>query len=276
MLKNQEKFVPGEEWLYYKIYCGFQASDKILISTIKPLVDELFYRNQIETWFFIRYNDPENHIRFRVKLLNIVDFQDVIFFINNMLKKHLTCGFIWDINISTYKRELARYGNSSIELAESFFYYDSEEVIKIIKLSIGDENKRLLLIYNWIEKILFYFKLKDKEKLYFLDKIQLTFKNELKVDSSKKRLLSEKYRLVEKELPYLTDAENNSISQVVDEILLLNKLNQLEVEIGDLISSFIHMSLNRCFQSNQRTFEMMLYDFMYKKNRSTFVRYGKL
>lgn len=276
MLKIKEKFVPGEEWLYYKIYCGFQASDKILTSTIKPLVDELFHRNLIKTWFFIRYKDQENHIRFRLKLINVVSFQEVVFHVNNMFKQHLVNGFIWNMDISTYYRELSRYGGSSIELSESFFYHDSEEVLKIIKLSQGDENKKLLLVYNRIEKILHYFKLTDEEKLNFLNKMQLAFKNELKVDSSKKRVLSKKYRFFEKDLTNFSDSNTDNLSKIVEEILLLKKLNLLEIEIEDLLASFIHMCINRCFQSNQRTFEMIVYDFMFKKNKSTFARYGKV
>ncbi len=59
---KKRSFIPGSEWIYYKIYCGVKTADKILTETIKPLVEQLKMLNLIEKWFFIRYSDPDTHI----------------------------------------------------------------------------------------------------------------------------------------------------------------------------------------------------------------------
>jgi len=34
-------FIPGDEWLYYKLYCGKKTADYILIDVIKPITEKL-------------------------------------------------------------------------------------------------------------------------------------------------------------------------------------------------------------------------------------------
>jgi len=64
-------FILGEEWLYYKIYCGAKTADLLLTDTLRPLLNRLTATNQINQWFFIRYTDPENHIRLRLHFNDI-------------------------------------------------------------------------------------------------------------------------------------------------------------------------------------------------------------
>ena len=56
----------GDKWLYYKLYCGVRISDSLLTDLVLPLVIKLTTESLIEKWFFIRYSDPENHIRLRL------------------------------------------------------------------------------------------------------------------------------------------------------------------------------------------------------------------
>jgi thiopeptide-type bacteriocin biosynthesis protein len=65
-------------------------------------------------------------------------------------------------------------------------------------------------------------------------------------------------------------------TETVERFLMLKKEQKLEVSLDNVVASFIHMSVNRCFRSKQRLYEMMLYDFLYRKNKSKFVRYGRL
>ena len=83
------KFSPGSEWIYLKIYCGVKTSDIILQETITPLIADLKKQNLIEKWFFIRYNDPKPHLRFRVRLFDKVNYHIVLDLINSKLKEFI-------------------------------------------------------------------------------------------------------------------------------------------------------------------------------------------
>ena len=67
----QKNFILGDEWLYYKIYTGAKTADNILIDVIKPIAQTLFDEQVIDKWFFIRYSDPDFHIRVRFHCVDI-------------------------------------------------------------------------------------------------------------------------------------------------------------------------------------------------------------
>ena len=58
-------------------------------------------------------------------------------------------------------------------------------------------------------------------------------------------------------------------------ILDFEQQGALKLTLKSLLSSMVHMSVNRAFQSRQRLNEMVIYDFLYQKNRSDFYRQKK-
>jgi thiopeptide-type bacteriocin biosynthesis protein len=274
----QRTFVIGDKWLYYKIYCGVKTTDTLLLEVIKPLTEQLIEEKIIDKWFFIRYSDPEPHVRFRVQFIDIKNIGAVIKKMKNLLQPYMNSNQVWDVALATYKRELERYGTNTIEDAELFFYHDSLMILQIIENSKDDET-RFLTLFKWLENILLLFKFEDTGLLSFLERIQEQFKEEFSVDKRVRKELSNTYR---KLAPALFDKEDTNAPRIynptetVERFLMLKKEQKLEVSLDNVVASFIHMSVNRCFRSKQRLYEMMLYDFLYRKNKSKFVRYGRL
>ena len=58
-------FAPGSEWTYLKLYTGSASADALLRDEIGPLAGELIGSGAADTWFFIRYADPQFHLRVR-------------------------------------------------------------------------------------------------------------------------------------------------------------------------------------------------------------------
>jgi hypothetical protein len=56
---------PGGEWLYVKLYGSEAVLEEILTTVVPEVVQEAFRRHLISRWFFIRFADPENHLRIR-------------------------------------------------------------------------------------------------------------------------------------------------------------------------------------------------------------------
>ena len=279
MIENvQRTFVIGDKWLYYKIYCGVKTTDTLLLEVIKPLTEQLIEEKIIDKWFFIRYSDPEPHVRFRVQFIDIKNIGAVIKKMRNLLQPYMNSNQVWDVALATYKRELERYGTNTIEDAELFFYHDSIMMLQIIENSKDDET-RFLTLFKWLENVLLLFKFEDTGLLSFLERIQEQFKEEFSVDKRVRKELSNTYR---KLAPALFDKEDTNAlkiynpTETVERFLKLKKEQKLEVSLDNVVASFIHMSVNRCFRSKQRLYEMMLYDFLYRKNKSKFVRYGRL
>ena len=60
---SERSFPPGSVWLYAKLYTGRATTDALLREGLGPLVRSLRERGVIEGWFFIRYGDPDWHVR---------------------------------------------------------------------------------------------------------------------------------------------------------------------------------------------------------------------
>ncbi|WKD85073.1 Nisin biosynthesis protein NisB [Polaribacter huanghezhanensis] len=275
--KIERTFIPGSEWLYYKLYCGEKTADDILLNIINPLVIKLLEGDIIDKWFFIRYSDPESHLRIRFHLTEQKYLGDLILKVKEELLPLLNSNQIWDFQIATYKRELSRYGSSTIQIAESYFFYDSQDVLKIIEQSKGNNKQLFIKVFNLLTDLINSIEFEDVKRLNFLNERQLAFKNEFRIDGANKKILGQKYR------KFLDDIENYKVEEkkilnskekfnCFYKYMSLQKQNHKEVNIEDVLGSFIHMTINRSFKSQQRLQEMIIYDFLYKNNRS---RYAK-
>lgn len=102
----KRKFYIGSEWLYLKIYTDEIHSDDILTRVVLPSFYSLKRDKFIEEFFFIRYFDPDFHIRIRFKLTDSVYCFDIIKIINLKVKKFIKNGYVWNITLDSYEREL--------------------------------------------------------------------------------------------------------------------------------------------------------------------------
>ncbi|MEW7293161.1 thiopeptide-type bacteriocin biosynthesis protein [Aquimarina sp. 2304DJ70-9] len=276
-------FLLGDEWLYYKLYCGARMSNIILTETIKPLVEQLIKNKLIDKWFFIRYNDPEYHIRIRLRLNEIKKINEVILAMNKALRSYIDEDIIHKIQVDTYQREIERYGSNTIEESEALFYHESTMLLEAMSI-IKDEELYFLFILKAIHQLLENFEYKIEEKVLLVSNNKDSFRTEFNADKNLNKQLNKKYGSIKKEISvFLGDTSSNETYEVLDKILL-NKANKteeitkhllnhknndsLEISINNLISSYIHMMVNRAFRSQQRFYELIAYDFLSKKYNS--------
>lgn len=277
---EQDVYFIGDEWLYYKIYYGKKASDIILTDLVGPLAKLLLDDNQISKWFFIRYSDPEQHLRVRFKICKVNDIGKIILTVHKKITPFIENKLVWDVQLATYSREIDRYGSNTMELSETLFFYDSISVLEIINYA-HDEEHRFLMILKRIENTLILFGFRNRKLLLFLDQMQLQFKEEFNIKRIAKKQLSDKFR--EMTLKLSDTSQNESLKgthakdmrKVVAKMLVFDSEKKLEISLESLLASFIHMTINRSFKSKQRLYEMMIYDFLYRKHKSKYARYGK-
>jgi thiopeptide-type bacteriocin biosynthesis domain len=117
-----KRFFPlGSEWVYLKIYCGVRYSEKLLNNEVKKIICILEREGILDKWFFIRYKDPENHIRLRIAGKCCTDSNAIVMTINDMLAPLLEQGLIAGLQFDVYKREIERYSRALMERSEDFF-----------------------------------------------------------------------------------------------------------------------------------------------------------
>jgi thiopeptide-type bacteriocin biosynthesis protein len=277
-LKTQKSFYIGSEWVYYKIYCGIKTADDILLNVIRPICTLLLEQNHIDKWFFIRYADPDPHIRLRFHITCEESISTIILMMRDSLDLYLENRQIWDVQLATYQRELERYGTHTMTSAESVFFYDSEQVLCMIEQSTNDE-ERLVHAFHWVEELIGLFQLSDIAQIAFLERMQQQFKEEFEVKRQTTKQLNVTYKNLESRLSQSSSIRTKQevlLSAVIKNIRDAEKNKLLDVSLEDLISSYIHMSINRIFRSQQRLHEMLIYSFLYKKYKSKMARYGRL
>jgi thiopeptide-type bacteriocin biosynthesis protein len=288
MQEIQRTFILGEEWLYYKIYCGSYSADVVLIESILPIVEELQQRNLIDQWFFLRYHDPKNHLRVRFHLPNADNLQAIIKLTQAYFCKLIEKDIVYDIVTATYKREIERYGKTTMTAVEKLFYYHSEKTLQLVDNTTPahDEIARIFASLQMIDELLEEFEISLTHRQEFVHSMQLQFKEEHTIGKDNTKKLDHLYRdyrmpissfLAEKQEPlYLEglieilktgEEETKIIKAVLSKIKKNNTVTSL-----DLIASLIHMNINRVFRSKHRQYEMLCYDFMSRYYKTILAR----
>ncbi|WP_313385948.1 lantibiotic dehydratase [Chishuiella sp.] len=255
----QKIFYPGSEWVYFKIYCNATYSDTILLELIYPLLSDWLEIGIIKKGYFLRYNDPDYHIRFRILLNDITNFSIVSGQFYEKSSQMIDQLGIRKIELSTYTREIERYGSSYIENVESFFTYDSQLILSLLFNADFSEDTelRVLLAVKNIDVLLNVFNNNLFQKLEFCKKMEKSFEKEF--NKKEKRYIYEKYRTISTFLYELM--QDNEYNEMFD--IRNSKLSHLKLKEQN-IPDIIHMSMNRWFPAKQRLYEYLVYIFVRK------------
>lgn len=274
---GKRNFTPGTEWLYLKIYTGVKTADIILEEAVQPLAEYFHENNYISKWFFIRYHDPKSHLRIRFYLNNTEDYPNVLKKINEELKEFVDSGEISNISIETYKREIERYDQNTIEDAETLFYKNSE--FTLLCLPYDDEDKIIFSIF-YMNEILDKLNLEIQEKPVWIQNSNGAFKEEFNADKNLNSQLDKKYRKFKPKLIDFIQSDDFSDERkaiilhieecvsVLQNILRHHQNQSLEIALQSFFQSIFHMNINRLFVSNQRLFEMVIYDYLLRYYKS--------
>nr|WKN34027.1 lantibiotic dehydratase [Tunicatimonas sp. TK19036] len=281
-------FSLGSSWLYLKLYSGTKTSDKILTNILYPLTESLLESETISQWFFIRYADPEKHLRVRFYNAENANFwKDVLAALYPLLSEQMEQGAAYRIQTDTYKREVERYGTTTMPLTEQLFFNDSVAVTRFISLLIGNEGEqyRWLFAIRGVDMLLDDFGCTLEEKLMIIGQLRDRFFEEHKGDSKLKYDLDVKFRQERHKINSILDTSEDqkypsaircfqdrstSNRPIVREIYTcLNQEAGRLPSIQALMKSYIHMFLNRMFVSKQRLHELVVYHYMAKYYESS-------
>lgn len=288
---SKQTFGIGSEWLYYKIYCGVKTADYILSEKIKYITEKLLSENAIDQWFFIRYADPDIHLRIRFHITNFEKYSEILQLINTELEPLINQHIISKIQTDTYKRELDRYGDNSIELAEQLFCNDSIFVTDMLEMMDADHGGtiRWQMAIRSVDEFLNDFRLTLEEKYDLIEKLSISFFKEHGGKQELKTALNDKFRTLRSQLEDILDSNDEEEKEyypilellqirsqsnrvIIDEILKLKEEHQLQVKLGGLLASLLHMNLDRLFMGRNRTNEFVVYDLLARHYKGTLAR----
>ena len=294
-------FAPGSEWLFIKIYGGSKTLESILVNIIKPMADAVLEQKAIDQWFFIRYNDPDIHLRVRFHRSQ----HETVWFrltetLNNELRPFLASEQVSKVVVDTYKREMERYGEQTMLAAEGIFFADSVAVSCLLNETEGEEGERqrwLMGVFG-VDRLLNDFGYPLTEKYRLMNSLRESFFKEFSGSGEQSAhmlelSLSNKYRKHSAEIVYVLEKSetDNRYAEVkapfvarsiqyADHIRAIKSIVSMDAYSGpslnNLLGSYIHMAMNRLFIGRQRTHELVIYHYLTKYYASAMARQRQL
>lgn len=132
---QQRGFFPGSNWLYLKLYSPQSRQEEFIGWEMEQFCKKVQQQELVEHSFFIRYADPEHHIRLRFKGEPNILIRELMPRIYTWALKLKREGILSRLAVDTYEPEIERYGGPEvIEMAERLFSADSAFVSHLIGL----------------------------------------------------------------------------------------------------------------------------------------------
>ncbi len=290
------RLAPGSNWLYAKFYTGSATVDQLLSEQILPLVRDAMAEGQCREWFFIRYGDPDFHLRVRLRgePQALLHLQQQLF---AAMDEPLADGRLWRVQLDTYEREIRRYGGPvGMTLSEKIFWADSEAIAEILTMLEGDTglDARWRLTLLGMARLLDDLGLDAETQLATLERIRGAFGEEFQAKQiGLDHMLGKRFRQERKALEELFDPgalaaghplgpgievlDHRSVvlAPIAAKLAEAASAGQLTTTLPDLAGSYLHMHANRFLRSAARAQELVLYDFLLRLKRSQAARQRK-
>ena len=275
--------LPGSEWVYVKLYAGQATADRLLRDVIGPISRRLVHRGTASRWFFVRYADPQPHVRWRLQISSPARLGTVRRAVERAVASLHGTKIIERSVYDTYHREIERYGGADgLDLAESWFHIDSDTALDLIAAATGpgataDTRWQAALIS--VDRLLGDLGLDLPRRLRVIRRAREEWGERLHADADVGRQLAKRYRGVRADLARLlagTVAPDGALAHVleileqrsmstrplVERLLRLEADGQLAEPIDGLADSYVHMHVNRLIRAEQNLHEVVLYDFL--------------
>lgn len=275
---DDDVFPPGSEWLSAKLYGGKATADAVLRTVVAPLVESTVGAGLADGWFFLRYGDPDQHLRVRLHGDPARLAGDVLPRLRDLATPLLADGRVWRVQLDTYRPEVARYGGPrGVLLAEQVFRADSDAVLAIVVAAEGEAglDARWRLAVCGVDRLLADagWPVAARREAVRRWRDGLLAEHGVTGDNAH-HLAGTLFRKERAALEGLLDGEAtdertaaglaalNARSAALAP--LLAQLDGLDRSAEDILGSYSHMYVNRLLRAAQRTQELVVYDLLDK------------
>lgn len=249
--------MPFTEWVYIKLYLSEQLIDECLAIHILPFISSIYEKIPITNWHFLRYADPDSHIRLRIQVPHTEKSLEVLEAVLKKAKEWLKNKVIETYLFASYEREIERYGGiECISIAEEIFSMNSWSSLKLLEAMYMKKITK--------EKSIFF----ALSVLLFLDGFPLSIEEKIKVLDLSGNDTSQLngFRAVKSELinTYLSTEEIGikqimQFSEISQKVFASKIENQSKENIYSAYLSLLHMHCNRMGCSKDLELQAYLY-----------------
>jgi thiopeptide-type bacteriocin biosynthesis protein len=284
--------LPGRDWLYVKIYSGPVTADQLLREFDDSFVS-LIDTDAVRHWFFVRYADPDLHLRLRFKGDPAYLQRELYPQLNEKLEALQRKEMLWRVVVDTYEQEVERYGGpAGMALAERLFHADSLAALAVVASCQGDigADARWRLALKGIDMLFDDFEMPLDARARQLGELRALFSREFQADHGPlKQGLGQKFRRERESIRALLDEnapsppafeagikalhQRSALLRPVAALLMTShERGELSCSIETLLASYIHMQCNRMLRWPHRRQEMAMYDLLGRHYDSQFAQ----
>ncbi len=249
---------PGGEWLFVKLYCLQHLEDDLITDAILPFAEDIVHTGLADSWFFIRYSDPERHIRLRfhrtVQHSAGTLFSKVTDWAGQWFRQGTVSRFVFD----TYEQEVERYGGvGGVQAAEKLFAADSAadaSLLKLLKTRAWPHDETTLLVLT-IDDLLSGLGLSEAQRLDWYKTQTNARTSDIGTEFRKRKeilraALSDPASFLSEsrggsEIIETLTARRGALSEVGRQLSALKQDGLLSRSLDELCGSFVHLHLNR-------------------------------
>lgn len=125
-VRREHGHLPGESgWLYAKLFGHAERQHELLTHHLPALLTH-WGPGEAPEWWFVRYADPQPHLRLRVKLPDAAAYGTATAHLSAWATGLRREGLLSDLQLHNYRPETGRYGTGqAMDAAEAFFAADS-------------------------------------------------------------------------------------------------------------------------------------------------------
>jgi len=249
---------PGSEWLFVKLYCPRQFEEDVISGAVLDFAEDVTATGVADSWFYIRYSDPERHIRLRLhgtpRRLAAELFPRLSEWAGSWMEQGVFSKFVFD----TYEQELERFGGiERMKAAEALFAADSRSSAKLLrcfKKNTWPHDETTFLVLS-IDDLLTSIGLTEEERTAWYGK-QINARGREIGDAYRKRKDNLR-RAVGSATAFLSEFDfgsevidvlaerHDAMAAVGRQLRELPEDQAISRPMDDLCSSFVHLHLNR-------------------------------
>ena len=264
-----EALLEDEACLYAIMHSPRESHDRLLRELVRPFVLEMRGQKDLDSFFFIRYDDPDWQLRFRVLGRRAWVDGPVRDRLDRALRPLVAEGVIRGLEFGEYAREWERYGGTlGMRLAERIFFHDSVACLELLqteeKGQLGKSRREWSLMLT--ERLLDLFGFDATRRLaFYRSGHDWAFRDGLFKEEDLPGL-ERKYQTIRKGLDdlFLGDQSRDPALQyggpeaariacglleatrpVAEELLAAHAEGKIVQDLGTLVWSYAHLHCNR-------------------------------
>jgi len=278
--RPQSRYSLGSEWLYAKVYAGSGSLDRLLYRIVPPLLE---HGSCVDRWFFIRYGDPDWHLRLRLHGEPTRLVSEIVPRLSRELDTLVDAGWASRIAYESYEPESERYGgDAGRELAERYFHADSEMVLDLLSVARGvlHPDDRWRLAVRSVASLLSDLQIAIPECQRLMVVAHKEIAAELGLRNELRRALGHKYRALRHVVDSIVDGRSGEPGspdpreeacfsrrahrnrELLPPFHRMLEAGSLMVSTERYITSLVHMTLNRILRWAHLPQEMVVYDLL--------------